>query len=374
MSLPHAASIARVALGLALAAGLGTGCSLVLRRGGDEIRRQQDGSEPFATGSDSSKRKGKRPWRAIVHSASYDAADGLVDGAIDSLHDPERKQQLAELGDDLEGRLHDTTKTAGEGLVEGINGKLPETQPVLVELVRGLRRELGLDPENTARMAMRGALDEARVGVRKMRPELHALLEDDVVGVLRQALDEAFGPGLKDRVRDDIKPAIDELGVPRMAEDVGRKTALGFSAGMAEALGEGGSLGIMIDQRMDRAKQTAGDAKDAVDQWLARGLLLAFVVAVIVLVLVVFWWLRERNQRAEAERARMAAAEEGQRRERMLRLVASAIKRAGQRDEMRAFREEIKRLSQDDDGRRAAAALNQFLTLEGLKLDGAPRG
>lgn len=363
----HAANIARAALLVALC--LGTGCSAVLRRGADEIRRQQSGSEAFATGDDSRTRKGPKPWRAVVHTASYDAADGLVDGALDALDEPKRKQQLEELGDDLEARIGGATKKAGEGLMEGVNAKLPDTQPVLVALVQGLREELGLDPEKTARTVVRSALDEARVGVKQVRPEVRALAED-LVGVVKQAMDEAFGPKLKDRVRDDIKPAIDELGVPQLAEDVGKRTALGFSAGMAEALGPSGSLGVVIDQRVAQAKESAGNAKEAVDQWLARGLLLALVVAVIVLVLVVVWWLRERNQRVEAERARQAAAEAGQRRERMLRLVASAIQRAGARDDLTAFREEIKRLSQDDDGREAAAALNQFLTLEGLKLEG----
>lgn len=370
MALMHSRTVARTTLLLALslgALGLGPGCAMVLRRGGDEIRRQQSGSEPFATGTDSRERN-RGPWRAIVHSASHDAADGLVDGALDALDEPERKAQLQALGDGLETRLTNTSRKAGEGLVEGMNATLPRTRIALVELVEGLRNELGLDPEQTARTFMRGAFDEARVGVRELRPEVRGLAQD-LVEVVRQAMDEALGPKLKDRVRDDLKPAIDELGVPQLAEDVGKRTALGFSAGMAEALAEDGSLGKVIDQRVERAKQTAGEAKDAVDEWLARGLLLAFVVAVIVLVLVVFWWLRERNERVEAERSRKAAAEAGERRERMLRLVASAIHRAGERDDLLAFREEIKRLSRDDDGREAAAALSQFLTLEGLKLD-----
>lgn len=358
---------------LVVALSLGTGCALVLRKSGDEIRRQQNGSKPLAKGEDSRKSKNKGPWRAIVHSASYDASDGLVDGALDALDDPKRKQQIDALGDGLSARVEDVTEKAGEGLIEGVNTKLPETQAVLVALLQGVREDLGLDPENNARTVVRGALDEARVGVRKVRPELRALLEEDVVGVFEEALGKAFGPGLKDRVRDDIKPAIDELGVPQMAEEVGRKTALGFSAGMAEALGEDGRLGVMIDQRVGQAKQTAGQARDTVDDWLARGLLIAFVLAVIVLILVVFWCLRERNERVEAERARNSATEDGERRERMLRLVASAIQRAGQRDELQAFRQEMKELSRDEAGRQAAASLSQFLTLEGLKLE-RPRG
>lgn len=363
----YASKIAAVALLAAL--GFGTSCTLVLRRSADELRRQQNGSEPQATGDDSRKRKGKPPWRAVVHSASYDAADGLVDGALDAAKDPGRKEQLQQLGDDLQARVGSTAKTAGAGLIDGLNTKLPDTRAVLVELVEGLREELGLDPEQTGRKIVRGALSEARTGVKGLRPELHRLIEDDIVGVVRQAFDEAFGPGLKDRVRDDIKPAIDELGVPAMAEDVGKRTALGFSAGMAEALARDGGLGMVIDERVAEAKATAGDAKDAVDAWLARGLLLALVIAVVVLVVVVFRWLRERNERVQAERARTAAAAEGERRERMLRLVTGAIKQAGARDGLLAFREEIKRLSQAEGERETAAALSYFLTREGLKLD-----
>jgi hypothetical protein len=364
----HSSKIATAALLLAL--GLPS-CTLVLRRTSDEIRRQQNGSEPQATGDDSHKRKGQRPWRAVVHTATYDAADGLVDGALDAMDEPKRQQQLQALGDRLDARLGSATKKAGEGLIAGMNTKLPETQPVLVALVEGLRKELGLDPEQTGRKLVRGALSEARTGVRSLRPEVHRLIEHDIVGVVREALDEAFGPGLKDRVREDIKPAIDELGVPALAEEVGKKTALGFSAGMAEALGEGGQLGAVIDERVAGAKAAAGDAKDAVDAWLARGLLLALLVVVAVLVVVVFRWLNERGERVQAERARKAAAEEGERRERMLRLVTGAIKQAGERDGLVAFREEMRRRSQADEGRETAAALSYFLTREGLKLERA---
>src|SRR5690606_22712124 len=161
------------------------------------------------------------------------------------------------------------SRKAGEGLVEGMNATLPRTRIALVELVEGLRNELGLDPEQTARTFMRGAFDEARVGVRELRPEVRGRAQD-LDEVVRQAMDEALVPKLKDRGRDDLKPAIDGLGVPQLAEDVGKRTALGFSAGMAEALAEDGSLGKVIDQRVERAKQTAGEAKDAVDEWLAR--------------------------------------------------------------------------------------------------------
>lgn len=369
----HASKITTVAtlLLLSLLLGLGAGCALVLRHSGDELRRQQSGSETFATGTRS--REGDEPWRAIVHTAGYDAADGLVDGTLDALDDPERKQQIEELGDAFETRLGSSTSKAGEDFVAGINGKLPETEAVLATLVQRLRKELAIDPERTGRAFVRGAIAEARTGVGQLRPQVRAMVEEDVVGVVRQALDEALGPKLKARVRDHVKPAIDELGVPQLAEDVGRRAARGFSAEMAESLGPGGSLGVVIDHRIDQARDVAGEATDVVDRWLARGLLIALVVAVIVIVLVVVWWLRERNERVEAERARKAAAEAEAQRERMLRLVASAIHRAGQRDDLRAFREEMKRLSREGDGREAAAGLSQFLVLEGLKLD-APRG
>jgi hypothetical protein len=361
----YAAKIATA--GLLVTLGFATSCTLVLQRSGDEIRRQQNGSEPFATGEDS--REGKEPWRAIVHSAGYDAGDGLVDGALAAAQDPEREQQLEQLGDDLEARAGSTAKAAGEGLVAGVSAKIPEAQPFVMALLEGVRDELNLDPERMGRQLARGAMSEARVGVRNLRPEVHRLLEEDIVGVFREAFDGAFGPGLKQRARDDIKPAIDELGIPVLAEDVGKRTALGFSAGMAEALGRDGRLGLVIDERVARAKETAGDAKDAVDAWLARGLLLALVIAVVVIVLVVFRWLRERGERVEAQRARNAAAEEGERRERMLRLVTGAIKQAGARDGLVAFREEIKRLSQQEGDRETAAALSYFLTREGLKLE-----
>jgi hypothetical protein len=363
----HAGKIATAALLLTL--GVGSGCALGVQRTADAIRRQQNGSEPGATGADSRKRKGKEPWRPVVHTAAYDAADGLVDGALDAAKEPGRQQQLRELGDGLETRVGSVGKSAGAGIVDGINEKLPETRPVLVELVQQLRAELGLDPEQTGRKVMRGALAEARTGVAKLRPEVHRLLEEDVVGVIREAFGDAFGPGLKDRVRDDIKPAIDELGIPAMAQDVGKQTALGFSAGMAEALAKDGQLGIVLDERMADAKATAGQAKEAVDEWLARGLLLALVIAVIVIVIVVFWWLKERNEKLVAERARTAATEEGERRERMLRLVTGAIKHAGERDSLSAFREEIKRMAEQAGERETAAALSYFLTREGLKLD-----
>jgi hypothetical protein len=362
----HAKPFAVAALLVLL--GLCTGCALMMQRSADELRRQQSGSEPDATGTDSRRRKGKSPWRAVVHTAAYDAADGLVDGAVDATKDPKRREQLRTLGDDLQSRVESVAETAGAGIIDGVNARLPATQPVLVELVEQLRKELGIDPEQTGRKLMRGAMAEARTGVRDLRPEIHRLLEHDVLGVFQQA----FGPGLKDRVRDDIKPAIDELGVPQLAEDVGKRAALGFSAGMAEALAADGSLGHVIDDRVDRAKQTAGQAKEAVDAWLARGLLLALIVAVVVIVVVVFWWLKERGERVEAQRAREAAAAEGERRERMLRLVTGAIKKAGARDTLAAFREEMRRRSAQDDERETAAALSYFLTREGLKLEHPP--
>lgn len=362
----HASKIAAASL---VALALCSSCAGVLRRSADEIRRQQNGSEPQATGADSRRRKGKSPWRAVVHTATYDAADGLVDGALDAAREPARQQQLRELGDELQARAGATARTAGAGLVDGLNEGLPGTRAVLVELVQGLRKDLGLDPEKTARTFMRGAMSEARVGVKQLRPQIHALIEDDIVGVVRKALGEAFGPGLQDRVRDDIKPAIDELGVPALAQEVGKKTALGFSDGMAVALGKDGRLGQVIDARVEGAKAAAGEAREAVDAWLARGLLLALVIAIVVLVLVVFRWLHERSERVEAVRARKAAAEEGERRERMLRLVTGAIKQAGDRDGLTAFREEMRRLSQQPSDRDTAAALSYFLVHEGLKLD-----
>lgn len=357
---------------LLLVLSLGCGCALAVQRTADAIRRQQNGSEPEATGADSRRRKGKPPWRAIVRTATYDAADGLVDGALDDLDDPARRQQLRALGDDLEARVGTTARAAGEGLVDGLNTKLPETRPVVVELVQQIRAELGLDPARSTRKIVRGAFAEVRTGLGSLGPEVHRLLEDDVVGVLGHALDDALGPGLAERVRTDIRPAIDELGVPALAEDVGKRTALGFSAGMAEALAADGRLGQVIDERVAGARQTAGEVKSAVDQWLARGLLLALVLAIAVLLVVGARWVAERNERVDAQRAREAAAAEGERRERMLRLVTEAIQKAGARDGLLAFREEMRRLTAQADARETAAALSYFLTREGLKLDKPP--
>lgn len=334
---------------LLLLLGFTTSCALALRRGGDELRRQQSGSEPFATRTDSDPRKSKPPWRAVVHTASYDA----VDGALDAVEDPERRARLQRLGEGLESRTQALAKAAGEGLVEGIGEGLPQTQPAIVALLEGVRDELGLDPYLTGRKLARGMTAGVRDGMQ------------DVLG-------EAFGPDLPRRVRENIRPALDELDVPRLAEDVGHRTALGFSEGMAEALAEDGRLGRVIDDRMAKAKQTAGEARQAVDAWLARGLLLALVLAMTVIVVVIFRWLRERAERRDAERARQALAEEGERSERMLRLVTSAIKHAGARDQLAAFRDEIKRLAEQPGERETAAALSYFLTREGLKLD-APR-
>jgi hypothetical protein len=357
---------------LALALGSSTSCVLVLGRGGDEGRPQLD-REQIATTHRAHRTESKRPRRPLVHSVSSAAAEGLVDGAIDAVEEPRQRERLQRLGDGLQARAGATAKAAGEGLVEGMNARLPEAQPAVVALLEGVRDELHIDPERAGRKLARGAMTEMRVGMTRLRPEVHRLVEDDIVGVVRSAFADALGPGLKQRVRNDVKPAIDELGVPTLAEDVSRRAALGFSAGMAEALAEDGSLGMVIDGRLEKARARAGEAKQVVDDWLARGLLLALVVAVIVLVLVGFWWLRERGKRAEAERARQAAAADGERLERMLRLVARAIERAGRRDELSAFREEIKQLTQQEGERDTAAALSHFLVREGLKL-GKPRG
>lgn len=311
---------------LLLASMLVTSCATMLRRGGDEIRRQQSGSEPFATAVDS---RGSKPWRAIVHTAAYDAADGLVDGALDATNEPQRRAQLQVLGESLQARVGATARTAGGQLVDGMGRALPAIEPVLVDVLEGVRDELQIDPEQTGRKLGRGMISGVREGL----------------------------------------TGLDELDVPALAEDVAKRAALGFSAGMAESLAKDGRLGRVLDDRVAEAKATAGQAKQAVDQWLARGLLIALLLAVVVIVVVVARWLEERSKRVAAVRASRAAAEEGERRERMLRLVAGAIKQAGSRDPLAAFREEIKRLTEQESERETAAALNYFLTREGLKLD-----
>lgn len=342
---------------------LATSCAGILRRSGDEIRRQQVKSKPQATGTDSSK-KSKKPTRAIVHKATYDAADGFVDGAIDSFQDPDRKEQLDELGDSLEERIESITEGAGESMVAGVNKKLPETRGAIIEMMEGIGKELGLDPEKN----IRKIFGEIAKGVKtEIRPQVHALIEEDILGVFEDKMADALGPKLKDRVRDNIKPALDELtkGIPDLAEQLAESTARGFSAGMAASLdpNKEGSLGAIVKTRADVARET-------VDKGLEYLLLLALLVAIVVIIVALFKFLRERGERVEAERARAAADQERDERDKMLRLVTAAIQEAGKRDSLQAFRQEIKRMSKDGGDTETAAALNYFLTREGLKLGG----
>jgi len=308
---------------------LATSCAGILRRSGDEIRRQQVKSKPQATGTDSSK-KSKKPTRAIVHKATYDAADGFVDGAIDSFQDPDRKEQLDELGDSLEERIESITEGAGESMVAGVNKKLPETRGAIIEMMEGIGKELGLDPEKN----IRKIFGEIAKGVKtEIRPQVHALIEEDIL--------------------------------PDLAEQLAESTARGFSAGMAASLdpNKEGSLGAIVKTRADVARET-------VDKGLEYLLLLALLVAIVVIIVALFKFLRERGERVEAERARAAADQERDERDKMLRLVTAAIQEAGKRDSLQAFRQEIKRMSKDGGDTETAAALNYFLTREGLKLGG----
>lgn len=350
-----------------------TSCASILQRSADEIRRQQVKSKPHATGTDS-RNKRKRGTstnkkndksdvpRAIVHGATYDAASGLVEGAADTLDQPKTREKFAAVGDRLQTRVEDLSRGAGEAAIDGMNTKLPEMRGGIVKMLDQIGKEIGLDPEKSLQLIMR----EVGRGLRKeVRPQVRLLVEEDVLGAVEDKMGDAFGPKLKDRVRDNVKPALDELtkDIPDLAEQLAESTARGFSAGMAKSLDPNreGSLGAVV-------RGQAGDAREAVDKWIAYALLLAFVIAVVVIIVALFKFLTERGERKEAQRARVQADEDRDRQERMLRLVTTAIRDAGEQDSLEAFRRAIKGRTSNEEQREAAADLNHFLTREGLKL------
>lgn len=367
--------IGRRARGLGAAVGAAVvlvglaGCGMILNRSAETIRRQQNRADPFATGEEiGTKRKpADKPARAIVHSASYDAADGLVDGALDAISEPKRREQLDALGDSLELRVGGVSKTAGESIIVGIGEKVPALRPVLAEMIGGLKSDLHLDPEGTARRVTRAALSEAGDGMRtELRPQIRKLVSDDIIGSIRGGIDQLIGPQLQERVRDHVVPAMKELtkDAPQLAEDLGKGAAKGLGDGIAASLDtvDPNSLG-------SRIKALMGDAKGQVDDWLSRALLLALVVAFAAIVVAVFKWLGERSRRQAAVAARVGAEEQAKRHERMLELVTAAIHQVGAKGSLEDFRETIKALSSDGPPLETRAALNEFLTRRKLKLE-----
>lgn len=360
-----------VGLSLVLA-GAGPGCGIILNRAGENIRKQQNASEPYADGLDTGTKKKKpaKPARAVVHTAAYDASEGLVDGALDALDEPKRRAQFERLANDLELRVGSTTKTAGGGLVDGMKDRLPELQPVLSKMLLDVKAELHLDPEAAARRVMKAALAEAGAGMRDhLRPQVKGMT-NDVVGSVRTGFEGLVGPGLKQKVHDNVVPALDEIlgRLPATGEKLGQSTAKGLTDGIAASLDPkvDGSLGMRIDTLLDRS---ADRVDDSVDRWLGYGLLAALVLAIVALIVAIMRWLSERHARLVARQAQLAADEQARKTEEMLTLVASAIQRAGADGSVEDFRAQIKALSKDDGWLKIRAKLDEFLIRNKLKLE-----
>jgi len=360
-----------VVLSLVLA-GAGPGCGVILNRTGENLRKQQNASEPYADGLDTGTKKKKpaKPARAIVHTAAYDASEGLVDGALDALDQPKRRAQFEKLANDLETRVGSTTKTAGGGLVDGMKERLPELQPVLSKMLLDVKAELHLDPEAAARKVMKAAFAEAGTGMRDhLRPQVKGMT-NDVVGSVRTGFEGLVGPGLKQKVHDNVVPALDEIlgRLPETGEKLGKSAAKGMTDGLAASLDPqvDGSLGMRIDTLLDRSVDRV---REPVDDWMRYVLFAALVIAIVALIAAVIRWLGERHARLVARQAQAAAEEQRARTEEMLTLVASAIQRAGANGSVEDFREEIKALSQDDGWLKIRAKLDEFLIRNKLKLE-----
>ncbi|MBX7080021.1 MAG: hypothetical protein K1X88_12575 [Nannocystaceae bacterium] len=353
----------------ALILALGSSCGLWLDRMAKRVRRQQNRSEPFAIGEDIGTRNHapKTPARAVVHTAAYDAADGLVAGALQSASTPQRRAQLDALGDALQSRVGDVSREAGGKLIAGVRDELPALRPVLGEMLAGVKSDLHLDPEGTAKRVTRAAFAEVGDGLRtNVRPQVRALVTHDVVEPLREGLQGLLGPELQQRVRDHLVPAIKELtkDAPQTAKTLGHEAAAGLSQGLADSLDpqQAGSLGARIEALFDRTEHS-------VDQWLSRGLLAALAIAVIALVIAVVKWTSERARGLLAGQARSAAEADRLEHERMLELVATAIHQVGDDARVSDFRRAIKALSPDGEPLRTRAALSAFLTRRKLKLE-----
>lgn len=309
-----------------------TGCAdLLLRRAGDEIRRQQIDSEPLATGTDSAP-GAPRPTRAIVHSATYDAADGLVDGIVDSLQDPDRRDEIDGLADGLEERVESISEGAGESLITGVDSRLPRLQGTLARMLLGIGKELDLDPERTVRLMFRQAGKSLETDI---RPQVRLLV--------REVLDEAMGPGLQTRMDQNVTPAVRELtkDLPALVGDIAEQ-AVRRSAAAAK-------------DELQPVRVQVQETTDEINRGLLRLLVILLVVLAIVATVVGALWWRARSQREH--------------REKMLRMVASAIKQVGEDGTVESYRAKIKEIAQLDRKQRATlAGLRSFLTREELKL------
>ena len=370
--------IGRVLLVLALV--MASGCALILRRGADEIRQQQNESQPGANGADTKALRKKKPHakatREVVRTAGKDLSAGLVEGAFEELDKPERKEQIASV---REGITDFVGKVPAE-IIDGVREQLPTLQPAIVDLVNGVRDELGLDPVGTARKVTRAALEEARSGIHELRPEIHALVEKDLIGPFKSALDDVDGEKLAQTVRTHVKPALQELtsDTPDLAEKLGKKAASGLSQGLAQELEktESGTLGGELERiaaRLDEsAEKATGNAGQVVGNALSDAALFGFIaLAAILIVALAVAFIRYAGQRVkaeQAERARASTDELRQVNEEMLRLVTKAIHDAGQRDSLDVFRNAIKRIAAQENKQGVRADLDRFLDQTNVRL------
>ena len=357
----------RIATAFSLVAMLAfaTSCAGILRRTGDEIRRQQVASKPLGTGTDSSKaspKKGKggkangskggktgkdgkgkdddKALRKIAHGVSYDLADGLVDGAVDSLHDPKRQEQIAELSQNLEERLESISEGAGKAAIDGLNEKLPETRGAIIQMLEGIGKEIGLNPEKNVRKLFGEVGKSLKT---EIRPQVRLMIKD--------TMDEVMGKGLQTRLDENVGPAVKNItkDIPVLVEEVAERAVRGFASGMAAELDpETGKLGQQLGVHFS-------NTREVVDDGLSKMLWIALIGAGVFITIVVLLFLRARSQR--------------NRREDMLRLVTSAIKEVGKEGDLATYRQAVKRMGQQNRREREImAALNHFLTREGLKL------
>ncbi|MEM7152315.1 MAG: hypothetical protein AAF799_05700 [Myxococcota bacterium] len=356
----------RIATAFSLVAMLAfaTSCAGILRRSGDEIRRQQVASKPLGTGTDSSKaapKKGKggnkgtrsgggktpnkgkddpKALRKIAHGVSYDLADGLVDGAVDSLHDPKRQKQIADLSQNLEERVESISEGAGKAAIKGLNEKLPETRGAIIKMLEGIGKEIGLNPEKNVRKLFGEVGKSLKT---EIRPQVRLLIKD--------TMDEVLGKGLQTRLDENVGPAVKNItkDIPVLVEEVAEGAVRGFASGMAAELDpETGKLGQQLGVHFS-------NTREVVDDGLSKMLWIALIGSAVFLTIVILLFLRARSQR--------------NRREDMLRMVATAIKEVGKEGDLATYRQEVKRIGQlNRKERQIMAALNHFLTSEGLKL------
>jgi len=343
-----------------------------LRNASDEIRQQQNDSEPFGT-SANSKRKGARPTRAIVHSAAHDAADGLVDGALRAATEPANQARLEELKDRTTTSVRELTQNAGGGAIEGVNESLPQLQGTIVRIAKGIKADLNLDIERTIRNGVRAGIDEAKRGLadEAFAEQTRTIIAEGVVGGLRQGLDEHFLDDMqhiKAKVASDLAPA---------AEELTRAAVRGATQQLAYDLAVDPPVSRQAQERLgptliELMKETDAVFGNRAQNLADRGFWIALLVTGIAVLALAILWTIERLRRRSAQ-------VEQQKFEQMLRLVAQAIQSAGDpgserlpdtADGLARFRQEVKRLGNhgNQESRHAFAELNAFLTREQLKL------